>query len=77
MKWNYKDCRVHVTVIDASPPNSNLTPVVEIDCREIAGPHTLMTDRTFSRPVDAMDFGANLARDWIDKHWASLDEDYG
>jgi hypothetical protein len=66
VKWTYRECDVTITTAFGSP--GLFRPVVEIDCSSPGPPTALTTGKTFVTTEEAVEFGKEMARDWIDGH---------
>ena len=68
MKWTYKDCDVEITITFDTAVKSDLTPIVEIDCKDGRDLIILTTSQTFRTAESAELFGQDMARKWIDEN---------
>jgi hypothetical protein len=67
VKWNYRECIVTITIALSSP--ASFRPIVEIDCRFSGPPTALTTGQTFLTSEQALAFGHDMAREWIDRRF--------
>jgi hypothetical protein len=67
VKWTYRECVVTITAASGSP--ASLRPIVEIDSDSRDPPTALTTDHTFLTTKQALEFGQDMAREWIDGHF--------
>ena len=83
MKWTYRECVVTITAAFGSPalfrptitittalgPPASFRPIVEIYSRSSDPPTALTTGKTFLTSEQALEFGQDMAREWIDGHF--------
>ena len=67
MKWTYREYVVTITAAFRSP--ASFRPIVEIDRNSRDPPTGLTTGQTFLTTEQALAFGQNMARKWIDGHF--------
>ena len=67
MKWTYRECVVTITAAFRSP--DSFRPIVEIDSNSRDPPTALTTSHTFLTAEQALAFGQDMAREWIDGHF--------
>ena len=72
MKWTYRECIVSITahsVKSAFGSSASFRPIVKIDCNSRDPPIGLTTGKTFLTTELALEFGQEIAGEWIDGHF--------
>ena len=67
VKWTYIECVVTITAAFRS--TALFRPIVEIDSNSRDPPTALTTDHTFLTTEQALEFGQDMAHEWIDGHF--------
>jgi hypothetical protein len=67
VKWTYRECVVTITAAFRSP--ASFRPIVEIGSNSRDPPTALTTGLTFLTAEQALAFGQDMARNWIDDHF--------
>jgi hypothetical protein len=67
VKWTYRECVVTITAAFRSP--ASFRPIVEIGSNSCDPPTALTTGLTFLTAEQALAFGQDMARNWIDGHF--------
>ena len=68
MKWTYREFVVIITAAAVESPAS-FRPTVKIDCNSRDPSTGLTTGQTFLTTEQALEFGQDMAREWIDGHF--------
>jgi hypothetical protein len=68
MKWTYKECDVIITAVK-KPPRLKLSPFVEITPYGTEDRIRIITSESFTTSPRAEEYGQDMAREWIDKHF--------
>jgi hypothetical protein len=67
VKWTYRECVVTITAAFRLP--GSFRPIIKIDCNFRDPPTALTTDHTFLTTEQALEFGQDMAHEWIDGHF--------
>jgi hypothetical protein len=67
VKWTYRECAVTITAAFRAP--ASFRPIVKIDSNSRDPPTALTTGLTFLTAEQAVAFGQDMARNWIDGHF--------
>jgi len=68
MKWTYKNCDVEITAVK-KPPRLKFVPFVEITPYGTEDQIRIVISESFTTSPMAEEYGQDMAREWIDKHF--------
>jgi hypothetical protein len=67
VQWTYRECLVTITAAFRAP--ASFRPIIKIDCNSRDPSTALTTGHTFLTTEQALAFGQDMARKWIDGHF--------